>query len=67
MSESFLLFDDQNKVYTVPKLKVNTRQGWKKSKFSHCSAEISVYSKDKSKDFLLNKHLKIFLPGHADQ
>ena len=37
----------------------------KKSMFSEWPAEFSEYSRDKSKNFLLKKFLKILLPGHA--
>ena len=39
----------------------------KKSMFSEWPAEFSKYSRDKSKNFLLKKFLKILLPGHAHQ
>ena len=37
----------------------------KKSKFSDCLAEFSVYSNGKSKNFLLKKFSKIFQNGGA--
>ena len=37
----------------------------KKSVFSEWPAELNEYSKDKSKNFLLKKFLKILLPGRA--
>ena len=33
--------------------------------FSEWLAELNEYSRDKSKNFLLKKFLKILLPGHA--
>ena len=35
--------------------------------FSEWPTEFSEYSRDKSKNFLLKKFLKILLPGHAHQ
>ena len=44
---------------------IKSRQGFKKSMFSEWPAEFSEYPRDKSKNFLLKKFLKILLPGHA--
>ena len=44
---------------------LESRQGWKKSKFSEWPAEFSVISSTKSKKFLLKKFLKIFQNGRA--
>ena len=39
--------------------RMDIRQGPKKSKFAEWPAEFSVYSRDKYKNFLLTKFLKI--------
>ena len=49
------IFTEDLKIDRVPK----------KLKLTEWPAEFSVYSRDKSKNFLLKKFFKILLPGHA--
>ena len=53
-----MIFESQGKMLGVDR-------DAKKSKFSDCLAEFSVYSNGKSKNFLLKKFSKIFQNGGA--
>ena len=69
MCTAYLILTERD---TVPRSGVRTindcngRQGPEK-KFSEWPAEFSVYSRDKYKNFLLTKFLKILQNAHAHQ